>query len=87
MIKGMNACMPVAISRNFTMTSIMVRYILKALDIEFVAPGTGHDRRRLVILTGAYLMINFGYFLQMNGGLRVDADHFCQYIEVGKNNG
>ena len=41
------------------MMYITVRYILKDLDIKFVAPKTGHDCRRLVILTGAYLVINF----------------------------
>ena len=45
------------------MKSIVVRYIIKALDIELAAPETGNDHRRLVILTGAYLVINFGYYL------------------------
>ena len=59
MLKGMHDHMHVATSRNVTMMYITVRYILKDLDIKFVAPKTGHDCRRLVILTGAYLVINF----------------------------
>ena len=43
------------------MTSIMDRYILNAMEIEFSAPETGHDCKKLVIFTGAYLVITFGY--------------------------
>ena len=41
------------------MTSIMVRYIINSLEIEFATPETGHDHRRLLILTGTYLIITF----------------------------
>ena len=59
----MLACPLCATSMNVMMKSIMFRYIIKALDIELAAPETGNDHRRLVILTGAYLVINFGYYL------------------------
>ena len=87
MVKGIHARMPVANSSNVPMTSIMVYYILKAMDIKFAAPKTGHDRRIRVVLTGAYFVITFGYSLQLNEGFWVDADHICQHIEVGKTDG
>ena len=45
------------------MKSIVVRYIIKAMDIELASPETVNGHRRLVILTGAYLVINFGCYL------------------------
>lgn len=60
-VKGMHDCIPVETSRNVPMTSIMVCHIIKAPEINFAAPETGHDIRRLVIMTGAYLVITFGY--------------------------
>ena len=70
----MHDLMTVATSRNVTMTSIMVRYILKALEIKFVATLTGHNCRILVILADDYLVITFGYLLQENELLWVDVD-------------
>ena len=55
----MHDLMTVATSRNVTMTSIMVRYIINSLEIEFATPETGHDHRRLFFLTGTYLIITF----------------------------
>ena len=61
MVKGMHARMSVSTSRIVLMTSIIFRYIIKALKIEFDANENGYDHRILVILTGAYLVITFGY--------------------------
>ena len=47
MVKVIHARMPVVNSRNAPMTSIMVRYIINSLEIEFATPETGHDHRRL----------------------------------------
>ena len=69
------------------MTSIIVHYILKDMEIEFAAPETGNDCRRLGILTGEYLVNTFGYSLQVNERFFVDADRLCQHIEVGKTSG
>ena len=80
----MHAHTTVTTSRNDPMMSIIVRYIIKALGNEFSAPETVHDQIRLVIITGAYLVITFGYSLRGNEGLWVDADCLCRNIEVGK---
>ena len=87
MVKGMHDRMPVATLRKVPMISIMARYILKDLDIKLAALETRHNRRRLVITTGAYLLITFGYSLQGNDGLWVDTEQLCKHIEVGETDG
>ena len=34
-------------------------------------------------MTGAYLVITFGYDMRLNEGFWVDAGHLCEHIEVG----
>ena len=61
MVKGMHTRIPIASSINFPMTSTMVSYILNDLELKFLTPETDHESRILVIVTGAYLVITFGY--------------------------
>ena len=51
--------MKIATSRNVTITSITVYYILKVFKIDISAYETLHDHRILVMMTGSYLVITF----------------------------
>ena len=62
----------------------MILYILDELEIEFFLPDTTNDRRRIITMTGAYLVIAFGYSLRGNEGFWVDAGRLCAHIAVGK---
>ena len=87
MLKGIHARMSVVTSRNVLMTSIMVCYIPKVLEIKPAAPETINYCRIPVIMTGDYLVITFGYLRQGNEGFWVDADFLCQHIDIGKTDG
>ena len=60
MLKGIHARISVVTSRNVLMTSIMVCYIPKVLEIKPAAPETVNYCRIPVIMTGDYLVITFG---------------------------
>ena len=68
MVKWMHDCMPILSSRNVPMPYTMVCYILNDLELEFLSPETEHKCRRLVFLTGVYLVITFGYSLHGKEG-------------------
>ncbi len=84
---GMENRMPKESSRNLPFTSRMILYILDNLEEELYNPGTTADRARLLIMTGAYLAITFGYSLRGNEGFWVDCERLCKHIQVGKYDG
>ena len=54
-VKGMKIRMPEVKVRNNPMTSVMVKYVLDRLEVEFFDPTTSADRVRDVLMLGAYL--------------------------------
>ena len=84
-MSGLKARMPHVTKRNKPITSIMVNYILSELEVEFANRGTDPDRRRIVLMTAAYIAVTFGYSLRGNEGLWVDAQRLIDNINVGKN--
>ena len=84
---GMENRMPKESSRNLPFTSRMILYILDNLEEELYGLDTSRDRARLITMTGAYLVITFGYSLRGNKGFWVDADRLCKHIGVGKHDG
>ena len=83
-VKGMKIRMPEVKVRNNPMTSVMVKYVLDCLEVEFFDPTTSADRVRDVLMLGAYLCCTYGHSLRGNEGLWVDADRLCRHIEIGK---
>ena len=59
-------------------------YILNALELNVASPEIDHKCVRLIIVTGAYSVINFGYLICGKEGLWVDTNYFSENIEVGK---
>ena len=84
-MSGLKARMPHVTKRNKPITSVMVNYILDELELEFVDRATGPERRRIVLMTAAYIAVTFGYSLRGNEGLWVDAQRLIDNINVGKN--
>ena len=66
---GLKARMPHVTKCNKPITSVMVNYILDELELEFVDRATEPERRRIVLMTAAYIAVTFGYSLRGNEGL------------------
>ena len=84
MVAGMEARMPKDDSRNLPMNSRMILYILDRLEIDLFHPRSSQSERRLIIMTGSYLVIAYGYSLRGYEGFWVDAKRLCDYISTGK---
>ena len=84
MVAGMEARMPKDDSRNLPMNSTMILYILDELENRLFHPRVSRHDRRLLIMTGAYLVIAYGYSLRGYEGFWVDAQRLCDNITVGK---
>lgn len=83
-MKGMKIRMPEDSERNKPFSSVMILFILNQIELEYLDPSTPPDRRRMVLMTAAYLCATFGYSLRGWEGLWLDAFRLRTYIEVGK---
>ena len=84
MAAGMEARMPKDDARNLPINSEMMLYILDDLEVELHDPTTPPRRKRAIIMTGAYLVITYGYSLRGYEGFWVDAERLCKHIDCGK---
>ena len=82
--QGMKVRMGQRTRRNFPIKSVMVKSILDRLklDINLLGPND-LDRRRLLILSGAFIAILYGGSLRGNEGLMLDADQLGRHIRLG----
>ena len=83
-MKGMKTRMPEDSERNKPFSSVMILYILHHLELEYLDPSTPQARRRMVLMTAAYLCATFGYSLRGCEGLWMDAWRLRSYIHIGK---
>ncbi len=83
-VMGLKARMPHISKRNKPITSVMVNYVLDALELEWSDRAVLPERRRIVLMTAAYIATTFGYSLRGNEGFWVDAQRLIDNINVGK---
>ncbi len=83
-VAGLKTRMPQETRRNKPMTSVMVGYVVDELEIEWTAPDTHAARKRIILMTAAYMCVTFGFSLRGNEGLWVDADRLIEGINIGR---
>ena len=83
-VSGLTARMPQDVKKNKPMSSIIVGYVLDALEAEWTSLETSDERKRIVLMSAAYICVTFGYSLRGNEGLWVDAQRLIDGINVGK---
>ena len=83
-VKGMEARMPQDSRRNLPLDGDMVRHLLSVLEREWLDVCTLPDRRRWVLMLGAYLAVGYGLSLRGNEVFWVDAGRLCEHILDGK---
>ena len=84
-VKGMAARMPQKSSQNLPMSGVVVRYVLSVCEKEWWDVTTSPDRKRSVLMLGAYLCVTYGLSLRGNESFWVDANRLCDHILLGKN--
>ena len=82
--QGMKVRMGQRTCRNFPIKSIMVKAILDRLKTNIrLLDSIDRDRRRLLILAGAFTSVLFGGSLRGNEGLMLDGDQLGRHIRLG----
>ena len=82
--KGMSRRMPEDVDRNTPLMGSTLAVMLRRMKREMFEEDTSSDRRRELLVTGAYMAVTYGYSLRGNEGLWVCRDRLLENIEVGK---
>ena len=83
-VAGLTARMPQDVKKNKPMSSIIVGYVLDALETEWANAATSDSRKRILLMSAAYICVTFGFSLRGNEGLWVDAQRLIDGINIGK---
>jgi hypothetical protein len=83
-VKELEARMPQDSMRNLPMTGDMVKHVHSVLEREWLDICTTPERKRQVLMLGAYLSVAYGLSLRGNEAFWVDAGRLCEHILDGK---
>ena len=81
---GMQNRMPLDSKRDAPLLGHVVAAMLNLMARELVNPTTGAKRKRLLTMTGAYMVITYSYSLRGNEGFWVDGDSLADNIDLGR---